>query len=72
LVIIYLFLLIEYIKINYINIINYTLIVLLSIEGLLILVSSNDLCLGFISLELFSLCLYTMLSSKDDSSVGIA
>ena len=56
----------EYIKINSIDKIEYLILVLASILGMLIMISSYDLIIFYLGLELQSLCLYILASFKKD------
>ena len=50
----------DYIKIKKINKIEYPVIILASILGMIIMISSNDLIVFYLGLELQSLCLYIL------------
>jgi len=54
----------EYIEINNINKIEYPIIVLASVLGMLLMISSYDLIIFYLGLELQSLCLYILASFK--------
>ena len=54
----------EYIKINNIDKVEYFVITLSSVLGMLIMISSYDLILFYLGLELQSLCLYILASFK--------
>jgi len=56
----------EYIKINNIDKIEYLVLVLASVLGMLIMISSYDLIIFYLGLELQSLCLYILASFKKD------
>tara|TARA_B100001123_G_scaffold413984_1_gene512909 strand:- start:1073 stop:2485 length:1413 start_codon:yes stop_codon:yes gene_type:complete len=56
----------EYLKINNIDKIEYPIIVLGSVLGILIMISSYDLIVFYLGLELQSLCLYILASFKRD------
>ncbi len=57
----------KYIQINTINKIEYPILVLSSILGMMVMVSSNDLILFYIGLELQSLALYVLASFNRDN-----
>ncbi len=57
----------KYIQINKINKIEYPILVLSSILGMMVMVSSNDLILFYIGLELQSLALYVLASFNRDN-----
>ena len=54
----------DYIKINNINKIEYPIIILASVLGLMLMISSYDLIVFYLGLELSSLCLYILASFK--------
>ena len=57
----------NYIKENNINYFEYSLILLLSILGMFVMISSNDLILFYLGLELQSLSLYILASLDRDN-----
>ena len=56
----------DYIKIKKINKIEYPIIILASILGMIIMISSNDLIIFYLGLELQSLCLYILAAFNKD------
>ena len=54
----------DYIKINNINKIEYPIIILASVLGMMLMISSYDLIVFYLGLELSSLCLYILASFK--------
>tara|TARA_Y100000590_G_scaffold165149_1_gene189156 strand:- start:140 stop:1552 length:1413 start_codon:yes stop_codon:yes gene_type:complete len=56
----------EYLKINNINNIEYLIIVLASVLGMILMISSYDLIVFYLGLELQSLCLYILAAFKRD------
>jgi len=54
----------EYLKINKINKIEYPILILASVLGMVIMISSYDLIVFYLGLELQSLCLYILASFK--------
>ncbi len=54
----------DYIKINNIDKIEYPIIILASVLGMIIMISSYDLIIFYLGLELQSLCLYILASFK--------
>ena len=56
----------DYIKINDINKIEYPIIILASILGMMLMISSYDLIIFYLGLELQSLCLYILASFRKD------
>ena len=56
----------EYLKINNIDKIEYPIIILSAVLGMLIMISSNDLIIFYLGLELQSLCLYILAAFKRD------
>jgi NADH-quinone oxidoreductase subunit N len=56
----------EYIKINKIDKIEYPIIVLASVLGMILMISSYDLIIFYLGLELQSLCLYILAAFKRD------
>jgi len=56
----------EYLKINNIDKIEYPIIILASVLGMLLMISSYDLIIFYLGLELQSLCLYILASFKKD------
>ena len=56
-----------YIKINNLDKIEYPIIILFSILGMLLMISSYDLIVFYLGLELQSLCLYILASFKKNS-----
>ena len=57
-----------YIKNNNLNLFEYPILLLFAVLGMLILVSSNDLLMLYISIELQSLSLYVLVALNRDSS----
>ena len=57
----------EYVKINKIDKIEYPVIILSSTLGMILMISSYDLIIFYLSLELQSLCLYILASFKKDN-----
>ena len=57
----------DYIKINNIDKIEYPIIILASSLGMLLMISSYDLIVFYLGLELQSLCLYILASFKRDN-----
>ena len=57
----------EYLKFNNIDKIEYPILVLTSVLGMLLMISSNDLIIFYLGLELQSLCLYILASFKKDN-----
>jgi NADH-quinone oxidoreductase subunit N len=57
----------DYIKINNINKIEYPIIVLSATLGMLLMISSYDLIVFYLGLELQSLCLYILAAFKKDN-----
>ena len=56
----------EYLKINNINNIEYPIIILASVLGMILMISSYDLIVFYLGLELQSLCLYILAAFKKD------
>ena len=56
----------EYLKINNINNIEYPIIILASVLGMILMISSYDLIVFYLGLELQSLCLYILAAFKRD------
>ena len=56
----------DYLKINNIDKIEYPIIILSAVLGMLIMISSNDLIIFYLGLELQSLCLYILAAFKRD------
>jgi len=56
----------EYIKINKINKIEYPILVLASVLGMILMISSYDLIVFYLALELQSICLYILAAFKRD------
>ncbi len=56
----------EYVKINNIDKIEYPIIILASVLGMILMISSYDLIVFYLGLELQSLCLYILASFKRD------
>ena len=56
----------EYVKINNIDKIEYPIIILASVLGMILMISSYDLNIFYLGLELQSLCLYILASFKKD------
>ena len=56
----------EYLKINNINKIEYPVLILASVLGMLIMISAYDLIVFYLGLELQSLCLYILASFKTE------
>ena len=56
----------EYLKINNINNIEYPIIILASVFGMILMISSYDLIVFYLGLELQSLCLYILAAFKRD------
>jgi len=54
----------EYLKINKINKIEYPILILASVLGMVLMISSYDLIVFYLGLELQSLCLYILVSFK--------
>ena len=57
----------EYIKLNNINKIEYPIIILASTLGMILMISSYDLLVFYLGLELNSICLYILASFKKDN-----
>jgi NADH-quinone oxidoreductase subunit N len=57
----------EYIKINFINKIEYPIVILTSLLGMIIMISSYDLIVFYLGLELQSLSLYILASFKREN-----
>jgi len=57
----------EYIKINFINKIEYPILILTSLLGMIIMISSYDLIVFYLGLELQSLSLYILASFKKEN-----
>ena len=57
----------EYLKFNNIDKIEYPILVLTSVLGMLLMISSYDLIIFYLGLELQSLCLYILASFKKDN-----
>ena len=57
----------KYIQINKINKIEYPILILCSILGMMVMISSNDLIVFYIGLELQSLALYVLASFNRDN-----
>ena len=57
----------EYLKIININKIEYPIIILSAILGMIIMISAYDLMVFYLGLELQSLCLYILASFKNDN-----
>jgi NADH-quinone oxidoreductase subunit N len=57
----------------YFEVISFELpiLILISIEGMFILISSNDLFISYLAIEIQSLCLYILASWKQDSTKSI-
>ena len=60
----------EYLKINNIDKIEYPIIILGSILGIILMISSYDLIVFYLGLELQSLCLYILASFKKDDELS--
>ena len=58
----------DYVKINHIDKIEYPIMILSSILGMLIMISSFDLIVFYLGLELQSICLYILASFKKEDS----
>jgi len=56
----------DYLKINKIDKIEYPILILASVLGMLLMISSYDLIVFYLGLELQSLCLYILASFKND------
>ena len=56
----------EYLKVNNINKIEYPVLILASVLGMLIMISAYDLIVFYLGLELQSLCLYILASFKTE------
>ncbi len=56
----------EYLKINNINNIEYPIIILASVLGMILMISSYDLIVFYLGLELQSLCLYILAAFRRD------
>ena len=56
----------EYLKINKIDKIEYPILILASVLGMILMISSYDLIVFYLGLELQSLCLYILASFKRD------
>ncbi len=56
----------EYLKINQIDKIEYPILILASVLGMILMISSYDLIIFYLGLELQSLCLYILASFKRD------
>jgi len=56
----------EYLKINNIFKIEYPILILASLLGMILMISSNDIIIFYLGLELQSLCLYILASFKRD------
>jgi len=54
----------DYMKINKIDNMEYPILILASVLGMILMISSYDLIIFYLSLELQSLCLYILASSK--------
>ena len=59
----------EYLKINNIDKIEYQVIILAALLGMLIMISSYDLIVFYLGLELQSLCLYILASFKKNEKL---
>jgi len=57
----------EYLKINKINNIEYPIIILASVLGMILMISSYDLIVFYLGLELQSLCLYILAAFRRDN-----
>jgi NADH-quinone oxidoreductase subunit N len=60
----------EYLKINKLDKIEYPIIILGSILGIVLMISSYDLIVFYLGLELQSLCLYILASFKKDDELS--
>ena len=56
----------DYLKINNISKIEYPILILASLLGMILMISSNDIIIFYLGLELQSLCLYILASFKRD------
>ena len=57
----------DYLRINNISKIEYPILILASLLGMILMISSNDLIIFYLGLELQSLCLYILASFKRDN-----
>ena len=56
----------DYLKINSINKIEYPILIIASLLGIILMISSNDIIIFYLGLELQSLCLYILASFKKE------